>query len=773
MKNDDVSEFKEIVLDINILREIDNIEDYDTKLHKAAIYYVSIGLKVVPVPPNTKRLPNSSESSESEIPNYARSSSIRSTIDRWFNPKNGKYKGWNIGIGCGGYGNIYAVDLDMKNGLNGIEQWDKLLEQNEEGDLNPPIQKSQGGGRHLLYMWEHGATNTTGKIATSIDSRGGPTAAKAASHINAFPSYTDTGKYEWIRGGTVPHMPQWLRMKIGIGTNYDSRFSRGTGRGNENMSDEDVEQPLSKEQMARMLAKINPDNTSYDDWLRIGQAINTQLPDGDGLELWNEWSKQGSRYERNECITRWRGFNPSGPVRAGTLFYMAKQAGWEPTEKDVIGKNAHIDEIVERLNETFATTMIGGKFRIIRERSSENDLVMGHFDLLNRDDFKHLLENDRIRVGKTMKSVGEVWLEHESRRNYPIGLVLAPEIAVPDGAYNTWNGFAVESVQGDCDLFIEHIREIVCGGDKDIATWVLDWCADMVQNPSVPPGTALVMRGEEGTGKGTFADTLGQLVGSHYRHLIDDTHLTSNFNAHMVDALFVFADEITWGGNKKTQGKLKGLVTERNLMAERKGVDSVMYRSMVRIVIAGNEEWVIPAGSSSRRWMVLDVLNTKIGDRKYFDDLNDQLDNGGREAFMFEMRNRVITSNLTRAPVTQALRDQRAMSAGYDTILQWWLSVLTSGKLRAPTEEENEHGWPIAVVKHSVYNAYEQWCIDRRKSIETQIRFYTRIKSFGLNSVRRGPRSNRQYVIAFKSRRELVNILVIKHGIDMEDDDNE
>ena len=184
--------------------------------------------------------------------------------------------------------------------------------------------------------------------------------------------------------------------------------------------------------------------------------------------------------------------------------------------------------------------------------------------------------------------------------------------------FNTWNGFSVEPIKGDCSLLLQHIRDVICCGDDALYEWVMDWSADCVQFPGDIKGTAIVMRGKEGTGKGTFANTLGRLFGPHYVHLIDHNHLMGNFNAHLIEAIVVFADEITWGGNVKNQGKLKGLVTEQQLTGERKGIDAIQYRNFAHVIIASNAEWVIPAGANSRRWLVLDVDDGRANDRAYF-----------------------------------------------------------------------------------------------------------------------------------------------------------
>ena len=47
-----------------------------------------------------------------------------------------------------------------------------------------------------------------------------------------------------------------------------------------------------------------------------------------------------------------------------------------------------------------------------------------------------------------------------------------------------------------------HWLDTVCGGDQALFDYLEGWAATKVQNPASPPEVSLVMRGEEGAGKG-------------------------------------------------------------------------------------------------------------------------------------------------------------------------------------------------------------------------------------------------------------------------------
>jgi hypothetical protein len=82
----------------------------------------------------------------------------------------------------------------------------------------------------------------------------------------------------------------------------------------------------------------------YDRWLRVGMALK-DLDDA-GLALWDAWSSQ-SRFKYDPAVVRakWEGFAPGalcGGVGLGTLFKLARQAGWDGDEEDEVDPDTRI-----------------------------------------------------------------------------------------------------------------------------------------------------------------------------------------------------------------------------------------------------------------------------------------------------------------------------------------------------------------------------------------------------------------------------------------------
>lgn len=732
-------------LDIVRIREIEAIKNFEERVLAAAVMYAEAGFYVIPIRPNQKAIPPKSHGL-----NYVHASRNIDTVRAWFEPDS-KYCGWNIGLACGASDGIFVVDVDAHGDINGFDTLRDIEE--DFGELETLVQTTPNGGKHFVYQWFHNGASSTSKIGRGVDTRGGD--GKCRSHIVAWPSVVDGREYKWERYGDVEEAPEFFSELLG--EPWSSGNSKESGRGSENVGDEDTERQYMPREIWQMLTKIDPDDLNYDQWLQVGQAIHSQHPDEKGIKLWDSWSKRGERYEAGECKKRWAGFRAYGPVRIGTLIFIAKRHGYVPKPQieaeTKIETDSEYDKLIDELNKEYGVAVVGGKIRIVSQsinKDPEQDIT-----LLTMDDFKAMTMNKKTvisgangqskAVPKTM-----IWLGDERRKEFTGGIQFRPdketEFYGPNGlTYNLWTGFALKPKKGDWSKLRRHIEEVICSGNEEHYTWLLDWMADLYQEPADPKGCAVVLKGKEGSGKGILFEAIGRTLGRHYKHLTEESHLTGRFNGHHQDTLLLFADELVYGGDKKHSGKLKALVTEKKLMVERKGLDAFSYRNYARVGIASNEDWFIPAGPESRRWFVIETDNSRTKDHKWFMDILEEMENGGVEAMMYDLMRREVTSNLKRAPETELLQDQRNRfaSSKNDSLQEWWEDVLERGTVGVQCLESDEMNvsWPRLVDRMDLYDQYILWCTNRSvhplRIVNKQL-FYTQMQKFGAPQVRPG-----------------------------------
>lgn len=354
------------------------------------------------------------------------------------------------------------------------------------------------------------------------------------------------------------------------------------------------------------------------------------------------------------------------------------------------------------MNAKHAVVMSGSQARILHEDTSP--LILS-----KRKDLADLYAN---RFAGDAPLV-DWWMQHAKRRTYE-RIVFDPTGSAPHTDYNLWNGFAVEPKKGKCDLFLKHIRENIAQGDKKTYDYLLAWMADAVQNPAKRPGVAIALRGAQGTGKGVFATQFGSLFSRpHFVHLQSMRQLTGRFNSHMEGALVVFADEALWAGNHSAIGPLRALITEDQIQVERKGVDLQPIRNFVRLIVASNEDWVVPAGEMERRFCVLDVGTKRMQDHAYFKAVIEQMNNGGREALLHFLQNYDLSEANVRAfPKSAALWDQKVSSM--PRTHQFWYEVLQRGAIKSKHEKiGNEYvaslEWEREVSKETIHTIYREW----------------------------------------------------------------
>ena len=351
---------------------------------------------------------------------------------------------------------------------------------------------------------------------------------------------------------------------------------------------------------------------------------------------------------------------------------------------------------VEEFNDKFSPVLYGGKMRV---GFTEYDGTLNRETMafVNWQTFREMHSSDYGVVGyaddgSPIRQSKGAWLSMESRtpnRRLIFDPAMPPKLE-REGYLNLWGGFAVSgsSEGGTVEPMLRHIREVICDNDVERTQYVLGWVALLIQQPGCNHGVALVLRGKKGAGKGIFAQPLMRIMGRHAVHLLQPRHLTGNFNAHLQDVCFVFADEAFFAGDRSNDGALKGLITETLLQIEPKGVDAYQVRNWMTVLMATNSEWVAPMGADERRYAVMDVSEARLKDHDYFNELGTWASNDANLMAFIEWAQAYDLSefNVRQVPETEALKDQRAHSL--PTWAKWWGEVLSRGSLASSSDGE-------------------------------------------------------------------------------------
>jgi putative DNA primase/helicase len=64
-----------------------------------------------------------------------------------------------------------------------------------------------------------------------------------------------------------------------------------------------------------------------DTWVAVGMAIKSEL-NGQGFDLWDQWSQTACNYESRAAKAVWRSIRPYGKTTIRTVFHLARENGW-------------------------------------------------------------------------------------------------------------------------------------------------------------------------------------------------------------------------------------------------------------------------------------------------------------------------------------------------------------------------------------------------------------------------------------------------------------
>lgn len=523
-----------------------------------------------------------------------------------------------------------------------------------------------------------------------------------------------------------------------------------------------------------------------DQWMRVGMALHHETQGSDwGFETWCKYSQTSEKFNEKDSKRVWRSFKNKAlaPFRFASIVAVVKdirldlefenyededfddldsetgKPGSETnefadllggsasppkkkpskTQRDLIKEQLEIDlgreapPWIRKINKKFAVARVSSK-TVIMDFHDDGRVTYG-----SATEMHTWFENVRRPKGETTVPASKLWMEHKQRRQYPNGIIFAPNKQVP-GAYNHWQGYSVDpDPLKSCKLFLKHLLNVFCSGNEDHYAYMLGWLAHMIQKPEEKPGVAIVARGRKGAGKDSLFTYVGGLFPNHYITIGNQEQMTGKFNAHQEKCLLLHVQEGFWAGDKRQEGALKYLITSDDVMIEPKGINAFPIKSVLRLFMSSNERWVVPATEDERRFFVLNVSDVHRGDLKYFAALHCEAENGGRAALLHFLINYDISKFQVRAvPGTDALAEQKV--EGLKNIERWWHGVLEEGSIAGPYGSDQAHrglvsndDWSrghVRIEKSDFREAYSRWLRTRRYDGEEigEITFTKRMK---------------------------------------------
>ena len=315
------------------------------------------------------------------------------------------------------------------------------------------------------------------------------------------------------------------------------------------------------------------------------------------------------------------------------------------------------------------------------------------WDTVNRmpiviSNLRHTFGNDEVRM----------WLSSEKRRVVmPDQIVFDPTGQCGPAAVNLFGGLEMVPMAGSCKPILD-LLEHLCDQDEEIYSWLLDWIAYPLQNLGAKMPTAVIMHGDEGSGKNLFWECVASLYGE-YATVVGQDQLEDKFNDWLSKRLFIIGDEVLSRQEMRhLKGKLKAMISGKTIQINTKMMPVRSEANHVNIVFLSNELQPNALDASDRRYLV--VWTPPKKDRAFYQAVADCMANGGREAFLHFLLQRDLSAFDPYAPPPRTKAKDDLIDLGRPTPERWWLSW-SKGELPVP-----HHSCSSA----QAYTCYLKWC---------------------------------------------------------------
>lgn len=573
----------------------------------------------------------------------------------------------NVGISTSRFGDAQAlivVDVDVKEGKHGDAS---LLQLDLQGlDLPPTLEQSTpSGGRHLVYVADRAAKQGVDVLGDGLDvrSRGG--------YIVGPGSAIDGKRYRQINGHSeLAPAPGWLVQRLGIASARPAAATEVLEG-----VDRDRAEARAIDYLKTAPASVEGQGGDITAYKVAAKLKDLGCSDREAFGLmavhWNDrcvppWSADDLR---EKVLHAYRyGKEPQGSAAPEAVFPKVE----EPAVDD--------RHPADRFNDEYAFTPAGGGHVIWETTDPKGKPTVKHLDL---GTFHAMHAAKTITAGEKKYQLTKLWMSSANRRSYD-GFVFAPQRDMGPRWYNLWRGFSVQPAatasHPALDAFLEHARLNVCRGDEKLFIWLIGFFAHMVQRPWEKPLVALVFKGRKGTGKNALIERVGALLGGHFLLSSKRRYLVGQFNGHFENCLCIVLDEAFWSGDKESEGVLKDLITGTRHVIEHKGKEAFDIDNLTRVVILGNESWIVPASHDERRFAVFEMGEGRMRDRAFFQGMREGMEQGGYAHLLRYLLDFDLSRvDVNDAPNTAGLLAQK--HASLEPVQEWWLDCLEADQL--------------------------------------------------------------------------------------------
>ena len=271
-----------------------------------------------------------------------------------------------------------------------------------------------------------------------------------------------------------------------------------------------------------------------------------------------------------------------------------------------------------------------------------------------------------LTIGKKQVPFVNYWLKDPNKRVYEDIDFIPPPLVCPEDTFNVWGGFPITRTKlfpystDDLEPFFSLVElmsnDFTRGKSYE---YLLNWIADIIQNPGRKTGVAIVIKGDQGIGKNTIGLFIKKLLSqeNYVETANPKEDIFGAYNQLTANKLVIGMNEAESNVTFANNARIKDLVTESTENVREKYLKSTVMRSFCRLLFFSNSRIVVKVEQNDRRFVIFEASSKMRNNREYFTMVNDWMENDFNVRKLFDyLSKRDITdfNFVAERPMTEA-----------------------------------------------------------------------------------------------------------------------
>jgi hypothetical protein len=519
----------------------------------------------------------------------------------------------------------------------------------------------------------------------------------------------------------------------------------------------------------KLLSILKPSRVEeYADWMTIGWCLFS-ISEGceEGLELWDNVSKLSEKYDDCACEREWSGMK-IGNYTLGTLHKFAREDDkkkydelfkikkevilpyndsedycWTDFVTETREPFDNLDTLLEFFRLNFPRVAIkinmGKTFYLKKEHSNMKYNPTPAFDF-EKTKFYYIATNTS-KKGKTVEEeccVKLDWVVEKSKVTTYSHVVCNPQYT-PKHAFNIW-----QKMKGDipCDIdmnllqpVLDYIKINICSDNDELYKYIISWLRHTVLHPHQKTGKTIVLQSLPGSGKSMFTQWLiDNVFGTHCANSLKLDDVSGKFNSLLLNKVFVVMEElpVVRDSYHHVFDTLKDLVTGKTMSIQYKGKEPMIVDNLLNFWISSNHERSIKIDTGDRRYVVIKVNESHIGQYDWFANIAKTVltEQNGIQFFNYlcsipDGDERIVSlQKIPDTEIKQRMKDNSMNS------IQLFLKDLKERDIPGcklmlfNKKEVDVHDIPISesikIHRDNLYISYVNWCAKSGEKVKEQ-----------------------------------------------------